>query len=211
MARWLIGQGFGADDIIGLRMTTSIEFVVAMLAVLKAGAAYLPIDPAYPDERIEYLISDARPKTVIGRDELDAAEKAAAQLSDVAPTDDDRLRPLLPGHLAYVIYTSGSTGQPKGVAVSHQAIAEHVECFAAEWSMTAEDRLLQSSSVSFDASLLDLFITLSLGAQLIVPKPAEGGAFSDIAYVADLISRHRVTVLHMVPSMLSTLLLLPQV
>ncbi len=91
------------------------------------------------------------------------------------------------------------------------AIAEHVECFAAEWSMTAEDRLLQSSSVSFDASLLDLFITLSLGAQLIVPRPNEGGAFGDIAYVADLISRHRVTVLHMVPSMLSTLLLLPQV
>ena len=214
LARWLIGQGFGArneEDIVGLRMTTSIEFVVAMLAVLKAGAAYLPIDPAYPDERIEYLISDARPKTVIGRDELDAAEKAAAQLSDVAPTDDDRLHPLLPGHLAYVIYTSGSTGQPKGVAVSHQAIAEHVECFIAEWSMTAEDRLLQSSSVSFDASLLDLFITLSLGAQLIVPKPVEGGAFGDIAYVADLISRHRVTVLHMVPSMLSTLLLLPQV
>ena len=211
LAHWLIGQGFGPDDVIGLRMTTSIEFVVAMLAVLKAGAAYLPIDPAYPDERIEYLISDARPKTVIGRSEFEAAEAAAALLPDAAPTDKDRLRPLLPGHLAYVIYTSGSTGRPKGVGVSHQAIAEHVECFAAEWSMTAEDRLLQSSSVSFDASLLDLFITLSLGAQLIVPKPLEGGAFSDIAYIADLISHHHVTVLHMVPSMLSTLLLLPQV
>ena len=79
LARWLIGQGFGADDIIGLRMTTSIEFIVAMLAVLKAGAAYLPIDPAYPDDRIEYLVTDARPQTVIGRDELDAAERAAAQ------------------------------------------------------------------------------------------------------------------------------------
>ena len=141
--------------------------------MLKSGAAYLPIDPAYPNERIEYLISDADPKTVIGRDEFDAAEQAATRLPDVAPTDDDRLRPLLPGHLAYVIYTSGSTGQPKGVAVSHQAIAEHVECFAAEWSMTADDILLQSSSVSFDASLLDLFITFSLGAQLIVPKPVK--------------------------------------
>jgi mycobactin peptide synthetase MbtE len=211
LARWLVGQGFGADDIIGLRMTTSIEFVVVMLAVLKAGAAYLPIDPAYPDERVEYLVADSRPRTVVGRHEFDAAEQAAAQLPDAALTDGDRLRPLLPGHLAYVIYTSGSTGQPKGVAVSHHAIAEHVQCFTAEWSMTPEDRLLQSSSVSFDASLLDLFITLSLGAQLIVPKPSEGGGFSDIAYVADLISRHRVTVLHMVPSMLSALLLLPQV
>ncbi|MCV7199488.1 non-ribosomal peptide synthetase [Mycobacterium angelicum] len=211
LARWLIGQGFGADDIIGLRMSTSIEFIVAMLAVLKAGAAYLPIDPAYPGDRIEYLVSDARPKAVLGHHELDAAERSAAQLSDGALTDSDRLSPLRPEQLAYVIYTSGSTGQPKGVAVSHQAIAEHVEGFTAEWSMTAEDRLLQSSSVSFDASLLDIFVTLSLGAQLIVPKAGKGGVFSDIAYLADLISRHEVTVLHMVPSMLSTLLMLPQV
>ncbi len=208
LARWLIGQGVGAEDIIGLRMTTSIEFVVAMLAVLKAGAAYLPIDPAYPDERIDYLVRDARPRTVIGRGELRAAEDAAARLPDAAVTDADRLRPLRPEHLAYVIYTSGSTGQPKGVAVSHHAIADHVINFTAEWSMTAQDRLLQSSSVSFDASLLDLFITLALGAQLIVPKP---DAFGDIGYIADLISRRRVTVLHMVPSTLSTLLLLPQV
>ena len=208
LARWLIGLGYGADDIIGLRMTTSIEFIVAMLAVLKAGAAYLPIDPAYPDDRIEYLVTDARPRTVIRRQEFDAAEQAAAHLSDAPITDADRLSAVHPEHLAYVIYTSGSTGQPKGVAVSHHAIAEHVDGFIAEWSMTAEDRLLQSSSVSFDASLLDIFVTLSLGAQLIVPKPE---AFSDIPYVADLISRHRVTVLHMVPSMLSTLLMLPQV
>jgi mycobactin peptide synthetase MbtE len=211
LARWLIGRGFGADDIVGLRMTTSIEFIVALLAVLKAGAAYLPIDPAYPDERIEYLVTDARPRMVIGKQELDAAEKAAAQLSCVALTDSDRLRQLLPDHLAYVIYTSGSTGLPKGVAVSHRAIAEHVEGFIAEWSVTADDRVLQSASVSFDASASEIFLTLSLGAQLIVPKPSKAGAFGDIPYLADLISRHRVTVLQMVPSMLSTLLLLPQV
>lgn len=208
LARWLIGQGFGAEDIVGLRMTTSVEFIVAMLAVLKSGAAYLPIDPAYPDDRIEYLVTDARPTMVVGRQEFDAAEAAAAQMSGDAITDADRIRPLRPDNLAYVIYTSGSTGRPKGVAVSHRAIAEHVDGFVAEWDMTADDRLLQSSSVSFDASLLDVFVTLSLGAQLIVPRP---DAFADIPYVADMISRHRVTVLHMVPSMLSTLLLLPQV
>ncbi|GLD01456.1 putative peptide synthetase MbtE [Mycobacterium kiyosense] len=210
LARWLIGQGIGAEDIVGLRLSTSVEFIVAMLAVLKAGAAYLPIDPAYPDERIDYLIGDARPHLVLGQRELADAERAAAQLSDAAVTDADRRTALRPGHLAYVIYTSGSTGQPKGVAVSHHAIAEHVQGFVAEWSMTAEDRLLQSSSVSFDASLLDIFVTLSLGAQLVVPKPSDTGAFSDLSYLADLISRHRITVLHMVPSMLSTLLLLPQ-
>ncbi|OBB01449.1 non-ribosomal peptide synthetase, partial [Mycobacteriaceae bacterium 1482268.1] len=207
LARWLIGEGIGAEDIVGLRMTTSIEFIVALLAVLKAGAAYLPVDPAYPQDRIDYLIADASPMTVIARTEFDAAEEAAAALSDAALTDADRRQPLRPQHLAYVIYTSGSTGRPKGVAVSHRAIAEHVECFAAEWSMTADDRLLQSSSVSFDASLLDIFVTLALGARLIVPKP---DAFADLSYVADLIDRHHVTVLHMVPSMLSTVLLLPQ-
>lgn len=211
LARWLIGQGVGADDVIGLRLTTSVEFIVAVLGVLKAGAAYLPIDPAYPDDRIDYLVTDARPKTVIGRAEFDAAEQAAARLSDAVLADADRLQPLHPDHLAYVIYTSGSTGQPKGVAVPHHAIAEHVDGFIAEWSMTAEDRLLQSSSVSFDASLLDIFVTLTLGARLIVPNPPDGTAFGDIGYIADLISRHQVTVLHMVPSMLSTVLMLPQV
>ena len=180
-----------------------------MLAVLKAGAAYLPIDPAYPDERIEYL--DRRRAAAAGdraRGIRRRRSEAPRSCSDAALTDADRLRPLRPEHLAYVIYTSGSTGRPKGVAVSHHAIAEHIDGFIAEWSMTAEDRLLQSSSVSFDASLLDIFVTLALGARLIVPKP---DAFGDIPYVADLISRHGVTVLHMVPSMLSTLLLLPQV
>ncbi|WP_407685295.1 amino acid adenylation domain-containing protein [Mycobacterium sp. HUMS_1102779] len=207
LARLLVRRGFGPEAIVGLRMTTSVEFVVAMLAVLKAGAAYLPIDPAYPDERIDYLIADARPRTVIGQQEFVAAERDAERLPDAPLTDADRLGPLHPDHLAYVIYTSGSTGRPKGVAVSHRAIAEHVDGFVAEWSMTADDRLLQSSSVSFDASLLDIFVTLTLGARLVVPRP---GAFGDLDYVADLIERHRVTVLHMVPSMLSTLLLLPR-
>ncbi|MEU2034695.1 amino acid adenylation domain-containing protein [Nocardia amamiensis] len=208
LARWLIGQGIGPEDIVGLRMTTSVEFIVAMLGVLKSGAAYLPIDPAYPDDRIEYLVEDARPRLVLGRVELDAAESVAAGEPDTDPVDADRVRPLRPEHLAYVIYTSGSTGKPKGVPVPHAAIADHIQGFIAEWGMTAEDRLLQSSSVSFDASLLDIFVTLVLGARLIVPKP---DAFRDIRYVADLITRRGVTVLHMVPSMLSTFLLLPEV
>lgn len=208
LARWLIGKGIGAEDIIGLRLVTSIEFIVAAVAVQKAGAAYLPIDPAYPDDRIDYLITDTRPRMVFGRQQLDAAETAAAQLPDVTITDAERVRPLHPDNLAYVIYTSGSTGRPKGVAVSHRAIAEHVEGFIAEWSMTAEDRMLQSSSVSFDASVPDIFMTLSIGARLIVPKP---DAFGDIGYIAELIERHGITVVHMVPSLLSTLLALPQV
>ncbi len=208
LAHWLIGQGVGTEDIVGLRLGTSVEFIVGVLAVLKAGGAYLPIDPAYPDDRIEYLVDDAKPRLLLGAVELAAAEEAAADLPATAPTDAERLRPLRPSNLAYVIYTSGSTGKPKGVPVPHNAIAEHIVCFTADWNMTAADRLMQSSSVSFDASLVDIAITLTVGAQLIVPKP---NAFRDIRYVADLISRRQVTVLHMVPSMLSTFLLLPEI
>ncbi|MFC4124693.1 amino acid adenylation domain-containing protein [Nocardia rhizosphaerae] len=208
LAHWLIGHGIGTEDLVGLRLGTSVEFIVAVLAVLKAGGAYLPIDPAYPADRIDYLVADAAPRLLLGATELAAAEAAAAALPETAPTDADRLRPLLPANLAYVIYTSGSTGKPKGVPVPHAAIAEHIACFTADWSMTAADRLMQSSSVSFDASLVDIAITLTVGAQLIVPKP---NAFRDIRYVAELISRRQVTVLHMVPSMLSTFLLLPEV
>ncbi|MFI5777108.1 amino acid adenylation domain-containing protein [Nocardia sp. NPDC051570] len=208
LAHWLIQRGIGAEDIVGLRMSNSVEFVVAALAVLKSGAAYLPIDPAYPDERIDYLVADARPRLVLGRVELATAEESAEGLSEVDPTDTDRPRPLRPGNLAYVIYTSGSTGKPKGVPVPHNAIADHLEGFVAHWGMTAQDRLLQSSSVSFDASLLDIFATLTVGARLVVPKP---DAFQDIPYVAEVITRCGVTVLHMVPSMLSTFLLLPEI
>ncbi|WP_063060529.1 non-ribosomal peptide synthetase [Nocardia sienata] len=208
LARWFAGRGIGTEDLVALRIANSAEFVVAVLAVLKAGAAYLPIDPSYPDKRIDFLDADARPRLVLGREELAAAEEDAGELAGHDLGDAERVRPLRPGNLAYVIYTSGSTGNPKGVEVSHAAIADHLIGFAAEWDMTAADRLLQTSSVSFDASLLDIFVTLSLGACLVVPEP---DALRDIPYVSDLITRHGVTVLHMVPSLLSTFLMLPEV
>ncbi|NEW43866.1 non-ribosomal peptide synthetase [Nocardia cyriacigeorgica] len=208
LAHWLINAGIGTEDIVALRIPNSVEFVVAVLAVLKSGAAYLPVDPAYPDERIEHLVADAKPRLVLGRVELAAAEESALARPHHDPADGDRVRPLHPDNLAYIIYTSGSTGTPKGVPVAHAAIADHLIGFGAQWGMTADDRLLQSSSVSFDASLLDIFLTLALGARLVIPRQ---DAFRDIGYIADLISRYGVTVLHMVPSLLSTLLLLPAV
>ncbi|RMI28370.1 non-ribosomal peptide synthetase [Nocardia stercoris] len=207
LAHWLIERGVEAEDLIALRMTTSVEFVVAILAIMKAGAAYLPIDPAYPAGRIDYLLADARPALEFDRAGIVAAEADAAGGPDTDPVDADRNQPLRPGNLAYVIYTSGSTGKPKGVPVPHAAIAEHVTGFVAEWSLSPEDRVLQSSSVSFDASMLDIFVTLVAGARIVVPKH---NAYQDLPYVTDLIARHGVTTLHMVPSMLATFLLLPE-
>ncbi|WP_068273905.1 non-ribosomal peptide synthetase [Aldersonia kunmingensis] len=207
LAHWLIHQGLGPEDLVALRLSTSVEFVVTMLAVLKSGAAYLPIDPAYPAERTEYLLADALPKLTLDADGVAAAEHEAVSLPDRDPVDADRAVPLRPSNTAYVIYTSGSTGKPKGVPVPHDAIAEHVSGFNAEWDLTPQDRVLQSTSVSFDASLLDIFVTLTAGARVVIPKP---NAYRDIPYVADLITRQGVTVLHMVPSMLATFLVLPE-
>ncbi|MEV0356882.1 amino acid adenylation domain-containing protein [Nocardia sp. NPDC050697] len=208
LARELIARGIGAEELVALRLATSVEYVVAVLAVLKAGAAYLPIDPSYPQARIDYVLADAAPRLVLDPESLAAAERAAAARPAEPLTDADRARPLRPANLAYVIYTSGSTGQPKGVPVAHAAIAEHLDGFCAEWGMTADDRLLQSSSIGFDASLLDIFVTFTVGACLVVPEP---DALRDLSYTAELIARCRITVLHMVPSTLSTLLLLPEV
>ncbi|WP_207842218.1 non-ribosomal peptide synthetase [Williamsia soli] len=209
LAHWLIGtHSIGPEDIVALEVAASVEFVVAATAVLKAGAAYLPIDPSYPGDRIAFMIEDANPKLVLGAAELAAAERAAGGLSVADPVDADRVTPLLPEALAYVIYTSGSTGKPKGVSVPHVAIADHLSGFHAQFGMTADDRLVQTSSVSFDASLFEVFCTLTLGATLVVPKP---DALQDIPYMADLLVRQRVTVMHMVPSMLSMFLLLPGV
>ncbi|WP_280383439.1 non-ribosomal peptide synthetase [Nocardia wallacei] len=207
LAHWLIGQGIGSEDLVGLRMPTGADFVIGVLAVLGAGAAYLPIDPDAPDQQQDFMIAEARPRIVLGPEELLSAERAARGLPESAPTDADRVRPLRPENLAYVIYTSGSSGLPKGVPVAHAAIADHVEGFCAQWGLTAGDRLLQTSPTTFDASLIEMFGPLTVGACLVIPKPR---ALADIAYVADVIARHRVSVLHMVPSMLRTLLTLPE-
>ena len=213
LAHWLIRSGAGPDDVIGLRLGASVGFVVAALAVLKSGAAYLPIDPDYPADRTEFLISDAAPRLVLDAAALAAAEEEVSSNTEYAsaasaPTDAERRSPLHPSNLAYVIYTSGSTGAPKGVAVSHDAIADHLIGFGAGEVIGAEDRLVQTSSVSFDASMFEIFCTLAVGATLVVPKP---GAVHDIAYMAELLVRRRVTVMHMVPTLLSTLLMVPEV
>ncbi|MFI6312487.1 amino acid adenylation domain-containing protein [Nocardia fusca] len=208
LAHWLIGQGVGPEDIIALGLATSVDFVVAAWAILKAGAAYLPIDPSYPAERVDYLIDDARPRLLLTESAYAEAVAAAQSLADTDPTDSDRVAPLYPGNIAYVIYTSGSTGRPKGVPVPHAAIADHLASFAAEWELTPADRVLQSTSVSFDASLMDIFVTQYVGACVVIPKP---NAYRDIPYVADLVTRHGVSVLHMVPSMLATFLMLPEI
>ncbi|MFD9605198.1 amino acid adenylation domain-containing protein, partial [Streptomyces sp. NPDC059970] len=162
-AHALIARGVGAEQIVAVALPRSVEFVVAVLGVLKTGAAYLPVDPAYPESRIAFMLEDARP-TVVVDDPATVADVSERPDTDPAVVVDAR-------HSAYVIYTSGSTGRPKGVVVSHAGlrgmVAEQVE----RLGIDAASRVLQFSSPSFDVSLWDLCGALLTGATL-VPAPA---------------------------------------
>ncbi|WP_274918736.1 non-ribosomal peptide synthetase [Streptomyces sp. WZ-12] len=180
LAHHLSGRGIGPEDLVALALPRSADMIVAILAVLKTGAAYLPLDPAYPPARISFMLDDAAPAFLIStttlRDELPTAARCLAL--DDAPawstghTAPPRTRPLLT-HPAYVIYTSGSTGRPKGVVVTHQGVGAMVRTQAERLQLTRTSRVLQMASVSFDAAFWDICMGLLTGACLEVADPAQ--------------------------------------
>ncbi|MFC7728919.1 amino acid adenylation domain-containing protein [Actinomadura keratinilytica] len=179
LARHLIGSGVGPEDRVGLALPRDVDLVVAALAVLKTGAAYLPIDPAYPADRIAFMLDDAAPACVVTtsattlpegapRVELDALD--LAEYSDADVTDADRVRPLRPGNAAYVIYTSGSTGRPKGVVVSHANAVDFCAWAARDFGAERLRRVLFSTSLSFDVSVFEWLVPLTVGGQVEVVR-----------------------------------------
>ncbi|MFD8705383.1 amino acid adenylation domain-containing protein, partial [Kitasatospora sp. NPDC059648] len=162
-AHSLIAQGVGPEQIVAVALPRSVEFVVAVLGVLKTGAAYLPVDQGYPESRIAFMLEDARP-TVVVDDPTTVTEASEWPETDPAVVVDPR-------HSAYVIYTSGSTGRPKGVVVSHEGLRGMVAAQVERLGIAADSRVLQFSSPSFDVSLWDLCGALLTGAAL-VPAPA---------------------------------------
>ncbi|MGV4892343.1 AMP-binding protein, partial [Streptomyces viridosporus] len=184
LAHHLIDRGVGPERIVALLLPRSVDIVVARLAVMKAGGAYLPVDPDYPADRIAYMLHDADPVLVLttGHDadrlpESTAADRLLLDRLDLTtapatdPTDANRPAPLTVAHPAYVIYTSGSTGRPKGVVVSHQGLAAFASVLAERCAVGPHSRVLQFSSPSFDASVLELCMSLPRGAALVVPPP----------------------------------------
>ncbi|HEY3868799.1 MAG TPA: amino acid adenylation domain-containing protein, partial [Actinocrinis sp.] len=200
LARYLIGRGVGPESVVAVLMQRSADLVVALLAVLKAGGAYLPIDPDYPGERIAFMVQDAAPVLV-----LDGAQvtEVLGDLSDAPVSDAERRAALRAEHPAYVIYTSGSTGRPKGVMVDHAGIVNRLGWMQAEYGLTGADRVLQKTPVGFDVSVWELFWPLLQGAGLVLARP---GGHRDPAYLAALIRQRHVTVAHFVPSMLEVFL-----
>ncbi|GCB53365.1 siderophore biosynthesis non-ribosomal peptide synthetase modules [Streptomyces sp. NL15-2K] len=195
LAHTLIAAGAGPEQRIAVLLPRSAELVIALLAVLKSGAAYVPVDPEYPDERIAYMLADASPALILADPRtreavptrevpvLDVTTEHPVPSADPGdPTDGDRSRPLDPAHPAYVIYTSGSTGRPKGVVVTHRSVAVYLE-YARERYPSVADGTLLHSPVSFDLTVTSLYAPLisggpvrvtALGGVLKVPHSTHG-------------------------------------
>ncbi|MFI7011779.1 amino acid adenylation domain-containing protein [Streptomyces sp. NPDC050145] len=163
LARHLVERGAGPERIVGLRLPRSLDLITALLAVWKSGAAYLPMDPDYPADRIAHMCADARPALV-----LDALPQDLSAHPDTPLTDADRTAPLRPQHPAYVIYTSGSTGLPKGVVVPHGTAAATLPAQFAGFGLGPGSRVLNFASISFDAALWELTAALLSGAGLVL-------------------------------------------
>jgi myxalamid-type nonribosomal peptide synthetase MxaA len=213
LAHELRARGAGPDVVVGVCLQRSAELVVALLAVLKAGGSYLPLDPTYPDDRLAFMIADARAAMVIGERQspvgariagttpyLDQAEIAASMQHRPVSNPD---LPLDLDHAAYVIYTSGSTGNPKGVVSTHRGIANRLLWMQAAYTLDESDRVVQKTPFTFDVSVWEFFWPLMTGAALVVARP---DGHKDPRYLADLIVEHAVTTAHFVPSMLELFL-----
>jgi len=208
LAWHLRGLGVGPESVVALAIPRSFEMMVGLLGILKAGGAYLPLDPDYPEERLRYMLADSGAAVLLLGDReiggIDEYRGTAVRLGEIAGTlERQPLRPLrcetTGESLAYVIYTSGSTGRPKGAMNRHRAIANRLLWMQAQYGLTADDRVLQKTPLSFDVSVWELFWPLLTGARLVIARP-EG--HKDSNYLVELIREQAVTTLHFVPSML---------
>ncbi|MFE9411577.1 non-ribosomal peptide synthase/polyketide synthase [Streptomyces sp. NPDC006704] len=195
-AHRLIRDGVGPERVVALCLSRSAAMVVAQLAVTKAGGAFLPVDPDYPQARREFMVRDAGVHRVVS----DPAEVLTAEGPDTPPDDAARTTPLLPGHPAYVIYTSGSTGTPKGVVVTHRGLASFAAAASKRYAAGPGDRMLQFASPSFDASVLELCTSLLNGATLVTGE--EGPLVGE--RLAEVLAERRISHALIPPAALAT-------
>ena len=203
LARALVAEGAGPDRVVGLYAERSVEMVVALLAVAKSGAAYLPIDPLLPEERVRYILDDSATSLVIT--ERDLREDLSGFAGSMVLLDDPVWRTnsaenlsvdVQPDHLAYVIYTSGSTGKPKGVEVPRGALTNLLWSMRDWLALTAEDRLLAVTTISFDIASADMWLPLLVGAKMVVASREES---LDGTSLREQIDRHGITFLQATP------------
>ena len=189
LAHALRGLGVEPETIVGICMDRSIATIVAMLGVVKAGGAYLPLDPSYPRERLVFAFTDARVRVVLTR-RLAGEPLAIPGVREIelgedgsflgGESRDNPVSRLSPDHLAYVLYTSGSTGRPKAVMVSHGAVVNFVTCFHRAFGVSAEDRAVLYSRLTFDASVIHSWGSLTAGACVCIPDDQTRVAVSEL-------------------------------
>ena len=208
LAHHLKQLGVGPDVRVGVCAERSIEMVVALMGILKAGGCYMPLDPDYPSNRLALMLEDAQPPVILTQETLLPRLPAHEAPAICLDSDWARIASELDTNLgvqstrndaAYVIYTSGSTGKPKGVVNIHEAIVNRLQWMQDAYRLTAADRVLQKTPYSFDVSVWEFFWPLVTGGSLVMARP---GGHRDPEYLAQVISQEKITTLHFVPSML---------
>jgi amino acid adenylation domain-containing protein len=209
LAADLARQGIGRGDIVAIVSPRSPEMVMAMVAVVLAGAAYLPIEPDQPPERIRGMLEDARARLVLAGDGAERLAEIAVPVQrldlesaalSVAPTPP---RPVGPDDPVYVLFTSGSTGRPKGVAVPHRALMNLLQWARGHFPIGENDVVLQRTPLGFDISVVEVWGPLLSGCPMVLAQPDRE---SDPRYIRDTIRKHGVTLIQMVPSLLTLVL-----
>nr|ALK27914.1 non-ribosomal peptide synthase [Streptomyces sp. DSM 11171] len=211
LARYLTAAGVGGETVVALCLPRGVDVVVALLAVWKAGGAYLPLDPEHPADRLRHMVADSGAAVVVAT--TATLGRVPVGTAHVVLLDDERdaiaaepAEPLKtttrPGGLAYVIYTSGSTGRPKGVAVPHHGVANLAEVMRPVLGIDEGVVALQFASFSFDAAVLDVVVTLAAGGTLAI---ATGEERTEPAALAEMIRANKVGVASVVPSLLGAL------
>ena len=206
LAHHLRGMGVGIESLVGILLARSVELIVSVLGVLKAGAAYVPLDPAYPQERLSFMIEDAQVSVLLTQDRLADLRPGTAALILRLDTDRTAISQeamanlfslLTPEHLVYVIYTSGSTGKPKGVQVPHRAVVNFLDSMRCEPGLTARDCLLSVTSLSFDIAALEIFLPLVVGGSIRLASREES---TDALRLSELISASGASVMQATPA-----------
>ncbi|NWC96712.1 MULTISPECIES: non-ribosomal peptide synthetase [unclassified Pseudomonas] len=211
LAHHLRELGVQPDSRVAICAERGLDMVIGLFAILKAGGGYVPLDPAYPLERIAYMLKDSAPAAVL----VQGATRSL--LGDVTvpvvdldrntwqhqPASNPQVPELTAQHQAYVIYTSGSTGQPKGVINEHAGVVNRLLWMQDAYGLTANDAVLQKTPFSFDVSVWEFFWPLFTGARLVMARP---GGHKDPAYLCEVIEAEQITTLHFVPSMLDVFL-----
>ena len=217
LAHHLQTLGVGPETPVAVCVERSLDLVIALLAILKAGGAYLPLDPEYPPERLAFMLEDSQATVLITTNALlqdpmvSSAHLTVLNLNTLRPNLQTLPRshaPTLPrshapSHPISLLYTSGSTGRPKGVINTHRGLVNRLCWMQDAYPLTAADRVLQKTPLSFDVSAWELFWPLITGASLVLAKPA---GHKDSAYLVELIQQQRITTLHFVPAMLAAFL-----